>query len=181
MQLLQAKDGLPKKFHPYMKAYFFLSNHPKFGSVLEANKKSGSKRKGCKYKKVSDATSSVSLDSSQKFPSAIIADHEWPVSRDSAKKAKSTDFVIDKVTEAVTDAVAPSNVGMSSLKTIKDTLNKANDIMQTMTNHQVMAMAPSDIGDQYFSEVFDLINTQARNKRLRLHLENEELALCMEK
>ena len=41
----QAKDGLRKKFHPYMKAYFFLSNHPKFGSVLKANKKWGSKRK----------------------------------------------------------------------------------------------------------------------------------------
>ncbi len=27
----QAKDNLPKKFQPYMKAYFFLSNHPKFG------------------------------------------------------------------------------------------------------------------------------------------------------
>jgi len=29
-----------------------------------------------------------------------------------------------------------------------------------------MAMAPPEIRDQYFSEVFDLINAQARNKRL---------------
>ena len=68
--------------------------------------------------------------------------------RDSAKKAKATDFVIDKVTEGVAKAVVPMSVGMSSLKTIEDGLSKANTIMQTMVNHQVMAMAPSDICDQ---------------------------------
>ena len=52
--------------------------------------------------------------------------------------------------------------------------------MQTMTNHQVMAIAPSDIHYQYFSEVLDLINAQTRNKHLCLHVENEELALHMQ-
>ena len=60
-------------------------------------------------------------------------------------------------------------------------MSQANDIMQSMANHQVMAMAPPEIRDQYFSEVFDLINAQARNKRLRLQMENEELALRMAK
>ena len=161
----QAKDNLPKKFQPYMKAYFFLSNHPKFGSVLQANEKSGVKRKGCRSKKVSDVTTIVDIDSSRKFPSAAIADRERPGGRDGAKKAKATDFVVDKVTEGVAKAIAQPSDSSSSLRTIQEGMSQANDIMQSMANHQVMAMAPPEIRDQYFSEVFDLINAQAWNKR----------------
>jgi hypothetical protein len=90
-----------------MKAYFFLSNHPKFGSVLEANDKSGAKRKGCRTKNVSDVTTTVPLNSSRKFPSAAISDREWHGGRDSAKKAKAMDFVVGKVTEGVAKAFVP--------------------------------------------------------------------------
>ena len=34
LQTNQASEGQPKKFSPHTQAYFFLSNHPKFGSVL---------------------------------------------------------------------------------------------------------------------------------------------------
>jgi DNA polymerase III delta prime subunit len=53
--------------------------------------------------------------------------------------------------------------------------------MQTMANHQVMAMAPQEIKDRYFAEVFDIMNEQSMNKKLRLRLENEEMAMCMKK
>ncbi len=138
----QARDNLPKKFQPYMKAYFFLSNHPKFGSVLEANDKSGAKRKGCKSKKVSDLSTREPLDSSRKFPSAAIADHERPIGRDSSKKAKTTNFVVEKVTEGVAKAFVPSIDTHSSLKNIQEGMTQANEIMQSMANHQVMTMAP---------------------------------------
>lgn len=177
----QAKENLPKKFEPYMKAYFFLSNHPKFGSVLEANEKSGVKRKGCQSKKVSDVTYLGNMDSSRKFPSAAIAARERPGGRDSAKKAKATDFVVEKVTEAVTKSIIQPMDPGPSLKTIQEGMSQANEIMQSMANHQVMAMAPPEIREQYFSEVFDLMNAQARNKRLRLQMENEELAWRMAK
>lgn len=59
----------------------------------------------------------------------------------------------------------------SSVKNIEEGLAKANKIMQTMANHQVMSMAPAEIKDRYFSEVFDLINEQSRNKRCRLQME----------
>jgi hypothetical protein len=67
----QAKNNLPKN-QPYTKAYFFLSNHPKLGSVLEANNKSGVKRKGCRRNNLSDVTTTVPLDSSRKFPTVKI-------------------------------------------------------------------------------------------------------------
>jgi hypothetical protein len=48
-------DGLPRNFHLCMSAYFFLSNHPKFGAVLEPNDKSGMKKMGCCMNLVSDS------------------------------------------------------------------------------------------------------------------------------
>ena len=44
-----------------------------------------------------------------------------------------------------------------------------------------MAMVPSEIQEQYFLEVFDLINVQARNKCLHVQIENEELVVHMRK
>ena len=177
----QASEGLPKKFGPYMQAYFFLSNHPKFGAVLEGNDKSGAKKKGCRPKGVSDSSDYRAMSSSQKFPSSSIVNSERPTGRDSAKKSKATDFVIEKVSEGVAMAVASQGTSVTSLKTIEDGLSRANDVMQTMANHQVMAMAPPEIREQYFQEVFDFIQAQARNKRLRLQMENEELALKTKK
>ena len=78
-------------------------------------------------------------------------------------------------------AFVPSSDTTSSLKMIQEGMTQANDIMQSMANHQVMAMAPLEIRDQFFSGVFDLINAQARNKCHRLQMENEELALRMMK
>lgn len=48
-----------------------------------------------------------------------------------------------------------------------------------MANYQIMAMAPPDIREWYFKEVFDHRNMQARNKRLCLQMENEELTTLM--
>ena len=178
----QAKEGLPKKFSPYMQAYFFLTNHPKFASVLEENEKSGAEKKGYRQRTVSDRTSPEVLNSSRKLPSAAVVNSERPVGRDSAKKKKATDFVVEKVSEGISKAmgVMPQR-SEGSLKHLEEGLQKANDIMQTMANHQVMAMAPPNIREQYFSEVFDLINAQARNKRLRLEMENEEILMRMKK
>ena len=128
-----------------MQAYFFLSTHPKFGSVLKAIEKSGAKRRGCKKNWMNDIASPVQLDSSHKLLSSAIINSIRPVGRDSAKKAKETDFVVNKVTEGIAKAIAPANVGTSSLKNLEDSLSKAKEIMQTMANHQVMVMAPSEI------------------------------------
>ncbi len=51
------------------------------------------------------------------------------------------------------------------MKHIEEGLVKANDIMQTMANSQVMLMAPPEILGHYFSDIFDLINKQSRNKK----------------
>lgn len=53
--------------------------------------------------------------------------------------------------------------------------------MQTMPNHQVMAIAPPDIRETNFGEVFDPINAEAPNKRLYLQIEIEELTIHMKK
>jgi hypothetical protein len=64
MYTQQANDGLPKQFTPYMQAYFFLQGHLKFATVLEANEKSGSKKKWCRTKAVSQSDSLSNTESS---------------------------------------------------------------------------------------------------------------------
>ena len=147
----QATDGLPKKFTPYMQAYFFLSNHPKFVSVIEVNEKSGAKKKGCRSKGASDVTSPPPL-SSQKLPSSAVVHSDKPIGQDNAKKTKATEFVINKVTEVIASAIATHETPTSSLKTIEYGLSKANKVMQTTANHQVMAMAPPEICEQCFRQ-----------------------------
>lgn len=44
-----------------------------------------------------------------------------------------------------------------------------------------MNMAPPEMRDRYFGEVFDLINAESRNKRLRLQLENQVFLLHVKK
>ena len=87
---------------------------------------------------------------SRKQPSSAIVDSVRPVGRDSAsaKKAKSINFVVSKVTKAITKSVQQSHVQadtVSSIKTLKLCLVKANDIMESMANHQVMSLAPPNI------------------------------------
>jgi hypothetical protein len=179
----QATKGLPKNFGPYMKAYFFLSGHPKFASVLEPNEKSGSKKKGYLNKGVSQLTSPAALNYSQKLPSTAVVQSERPRGRDSTKKIKATEFVIQKVTEGINSAyhTTSQETTNTSFKNIEEGLAKANEVMETMARHQVMTMAPPDLREKYFTEVFDLISAQTRNKRLRLQMENEELEMKMKK
>jgi hypothetical protein len=122
------------------------------------------------------------VESSQKHPSAASVNSQCPVGCDSAKKVKTTDFIIDKVVESVAKAITPETTQVSntsSMKNIEEGLAKANEIMQSMANHQVMSMALSEMKDHYFSEVFDLINKQSRNKKLRHQMENEKMLIHM--
>ena len=161
-----------------MQAYFFSHGHPKFASVLKAKKKSGSQKKEYRTKALSQFASMSNTESSQKQPSAAIVSSQCPVGREGAKKMKAREFVIDKVARGIAKAIAPQtpqSVNYPAMNTLEEGFSKANDIMQTMVYYQVVSMAPQDIRDCYFAEVFDLINVQARNRRLCLQVENEEL------
>ena len=116
----QATEGLPKKFAPYMQAYLFLFRHPKFALVLESNDKSEMKRKGCKPKTVSNHSNMSTQEMSRKQPSYASVNSQRPVGRDSAKKAKATDFIVDKVTEGVAKAIVPDTTRVDSLSSIKN-------------------------------------------------------------
>jgi hypothetical protein len=129
---------------------------------------------------------STSLDAEPtgKQPSSAVVNTQHPPIRDSAKKDKATLFVVEKVTKGKVKAVeskTPQSVDNPIMKSLQEGLMKANDIMQTMANHQVMSLAPQDVSDHYLAEVFDLINVQARSKRLCLQVKNEEPTVSMQK
>jgi hypothetical protein len=80
---------------------------------------------------------------------------------------KATEFVVDKVAQGSAKATAPhtpQSVNNPVTKSLEEGLSKAIDIIQTMANHQVMSMAPQDVRDCYFVEVFNLIYVPARKK-----------------
>jgi hypothetical protein len=97
---------------------------------------------------------------------------------------KATEFVVDNVVQGMAKAITPhtpQSVNNPVMETLEEGLSKVNGIMKTIANHQVISMAPQDIRDCYFVEVFDLINVQARNKIFHLQVEDEELSLRMQK
>ena len=90
------------------------------------------------------------------------------------------ELVVEKVTEKLTQSLAavnPSAHPPDFFQSLQDGLTHANEIMQTMCNHQVMSMAPSPVRESYLREVFDTIALQATNKKMKIMLENEELLL----
>ena len=78
------------------------------------------------------------MSSTRKQPSSAIVKSKGPIGRDSAKKKKTTEFVIEKVMQEIVKAMTPHTPqGMENpvMKTLQEGLSKANDIMQTMANH----------------------------------------------
>lgn len=71
-----------------------------------------------------------------------------PIRRDIAKKTGVTKFVINKVTERVASAVPTQETPSTSLKTMGDGLSKADEVIQSMSNHHVVVMDPPDIHEQ---------------------------------
>ena len=68
------------------------------------------------------------------------------------KKRKGMKLVVEKVTEKLTvllAAVNPSAPPPDFFQSLQDGLTNANEIMQTMCNHQVMSMAPSPVRESY--------------------------------
>lgn len=128
----QVTDGLHKNFSPYMKVQFLLQNHPKFASVLKDSEKSGAKKKGCRTNAVSKSGKTLITESSQKQPSAALASSQHPMGRDSAKKIKVTEFVVDKVAQGIFKAIAPNTpqpVNNLAMKILEGGISKANDTM----------------------------------------------------
>ena len=150
-------------------AYFFIGSS-QVCIKLESNEKSGMKRKGCKTKTVSENVTMSTTELSWKQPSAASVNSQRPVGRDSAKNRWLLSSLSRRLQKALQRLLhrklhrLQMHLQWRILKRAKG-LARANDIMQTMANCQVMSMAPPDIKDRHFSEVFELINEQARKDR----------------
>ena len=68
------------------------------------------------------------------------------------QKRKGMELVVEKVTEKLTQPSAAVNSSAPPpdfFQSLQDSLTNANDIMQTMCNHQVMSMAPIPVRESY--------------------------------
>lgn len=73
---------------------------------------------------MSDLSSPAPVNS-RKLPSSTIVNSDRPTGRDSAKKHKATQFVVEKVTEGVAGAFGSHQP--PSLKSLEEGLAQAND------------------------------------------------------
>ena len=65
-------------------------------------------------------------------------------------------------------SLAPTNPQLATadlFKSLEDGLSSANEIMQIMSNHKVMTMAPSPLRKSYLKDVFESISLKATNKK----------------
>ena len=170
-----ARGGLPKNINLYMLAYKFLSNHPKYASVLVSETDIiGRTKKG----------SGSGKKPARKVPSAA-SRAERPVGRDSAKNQAGMDLVVDKVSKQLEASMTstPSDVSANNalFARLADGLSSATNVMSNLANHQVMAMAPESIREQYFSDYIKTMQMEVSTKRQRMELEQEEMKLRREK
>jgi hypothetical protein len=167
---VQRLGSLPRRFNPFMKSYLFLREHPKFETAFPVDKPPPSVRK---------TTKSLQAPTRSKRPQG----------RDAAKQANTVDFVVHKVSEAVTKSIASSGPQDSSnhWEVIKKGMDDSNRIMEAMlrqqvqaSEHQVMVAAPRPIKKKYFADIAATNQLEAEKKRLKVELEHAELLIAKE-
>ena len=162
----------PSAFGPYMKAYKYLRDKPKFAVVLADSSSSGDgKNNG---------------DNNKKKPSAAVIETPNPPGRNSGKKAKAANMMVQKVAEAIQLSSAKatnddgSGVASSALKLLEsmsDKFDEANECMADAVTAQVMAMAPTPERKEYFTSRINFIKLAQSNQRQKLLLEQKELQI----
>ena len=73
---------------------------------------------------------------------------QCPIGRDSAKKQKAVDVIIDSLKKSIplnTQLLMNTNHISSDLAESKEGTNKANEKMDSLVKYQLMMMAPSSI------------------------------------
>ena len=92
---------------------------------------------------------------------------QQPPGRESAKKLKAVDVIIDTVKKSIKSSIATSSdTGATEILELKEELKKANETMESFVNHQLMTMAPSPIKKKYFDDVFTNILEAEATKKL---------------
>eukprot|EP00804_Cyclotella_cryptica_P029500 CCRYP_011285-RA/>CCRYP_011285-RA protein AED:0.41 eAED:0.41 QI:0/-1/0/1/-1/1/1/0/94 len=62
-------------------------------------------------------------------------------------------------------------------QTIQQCLATANEQLKSLMHHQIMTHAPSTVRKKYFEDLYCTMAMEMTNKRRRLELEEEELAI----
>ena len=182
------KRDVPKDFSKCMKAYLFLSSHPKFDVEIpvDPSQKRPSKNPNSIQAEADDFTAAnVENEDSQPDQSFVIhpQSRSRPIGRESAKRADAVKFIVDEVSKRATDNLKLPTVGTEAIMgVLQKTLNQANEHMSsiahqqaTMANHQVMMSAPVDIREKYFGEIYSTIQLETANRRMQEEVRQLEL------
>ena len=182
------KRDVPKDFSKCMKAYMFLSSHPKFDVEIPLNpsQKRPSKNPNAIQAEADDFTAAVDIEDSQPDNSFVIHPPRLsrPVGRELAKRADAVNFIVDEVSKRATDNLkSPSLDTDAMMGVLQRTLSQANEHMSSiahqqaaMANHQVMMSAPTVIRESYFGDIYATIQLKTANRRMQEEVRQLELA-----
>lgn len=152
----------PKSMDLYFDAYKFCKSHPKFAQVLEPQ--SGKKTKAGHKQRPSEANA------------------KRPAGRDTAKKNRGQDMVLEKVSNEIRSSLGAAAAGTGTvtsefLEELKEQFVVANENMESVAHAQLMAMAPSPVKRNYYETRTRAIALMESNKLRKLQLEQKELDL----
>jgi hypothetical protein len=157
--------SLPKSFDHFMLAYKYLKQHPKFGRVID-NGTLGPR-------------SSVKLKKQR--PSDEVVNEPRPLGRDSSKKARGADAIVQQVTKFIAKSNnASANSSSYTIDFMKDMsakMEEANECMADVANAQLMTLAPTPERKEFFRARSRAINLAESNKLKKLELEQMKLDL----
>ena len=157
--------GIPRKFDEVMQAYKFLKDHSKFLVCFPQGEPPLSAKKMPKMSKASKS---------------VPPRKERPAGRDTEKAKSKVNLVAGQVTSQLKESLLsqkPSNETSAYMTKLTDLIARGNDTMESIQQHQIMAMAPSPLKKKYFDDLMAANALNAKNKRQKLELEQQKLLL----
>eukprot|EP00956_Cyclotella_meneghiniana_P023785 scaffold46922_cov39-Cyclotella_meneghiniana.AAC.1 len=155
---------LPHKFDEMMQAYLFLKDHSKFLVCFPQ----GEPPQSVKKMKQSQASK------------AVPKRKQRPPGRDTEKSKSKMNLVAGQVTAQLKESIEskkPSAETASYMSKLTDLIARGNDTMESIQQHQIMAMAPSPLKKKYFDDLMAANALNARNKKQKLELEQQKLLM----
>ena len=180
------KRDVPKDFSKCMKAYLFLSNHPKFEVEIPLNpsQKRPSKNPNSIQAEGEDSISNNKEDTPPDLSFVIHPQSKTrPAGREATKRSDAVKYIVDEVSKRATDSLqSPAQGSDTIINVLQKTLSESNEHMRsiaqqqaTVANHQVMMSAPSEICEKYFGEIYTTIQLETANRRIQEEVHQLEL------
>jgi hypothetical protein len=165
-----SKD-MPKTFNKLMKAYFFLSKHPKFEVEFPTD---GSKPPPKHPNPIKKSSLHDSLQDPEEYNEEsntfvrAPTRKDRPAGREVSKRVDAINLILNKITEK-TASVQDNSLSLQDMwLKIESSIEVTSRHMKSNVENQIMANAPSPTRKSYFDNLYHSIATEAETRAVEL-------------